>query len=90
MAGRFEDAAELIGAFEASCERYGVRPPSALNRFIATKDPFAATREALPPDVFAAAMERGRRLDLNEAVAKVAELGEAAAIATGSGPVATA
>jgi predicted ATPase len=84
MGGRFEDAAELIGAFEASCERYGVRPPAALNRFIATKDPFAATREALPPDVFAAAMERGRRLDLNEAVAKVAELGEVAAAAAGS------
>ena len=28
MIGRFEDAAEVIGAFEASCERYGVRPPA--------------------------------------------------------------
>jgi tetratricopeptide (TPR) repeat protein len=76
MQGRFREAAELIGAFEASCERYGVRPPVALNLFIADHDPFAATREALPPAVYAAAVERGRRLDLDQAVAKVADLGD--------------
>jgi tetratricopeptide (TPR) repeat protein len=74
MLGRFEDSAELIGAFEAACERYGVRPPLALTEFIAIHDPFAATREALPVDVYTAAVGRGRRLDLDEAVAKVAEL----------------
>ncbi|MFL5673731.1 MAG: ATP-binding protein [Chloroflexota bacterium] len=74
--GRFEDAAELIGAFEAGCERYGVRPPAALTTFIEMEDPFAATRNVLPPDVFEAAHERGQRLELDEAVAKVAELGE--------------
>jgi hypothetical protein len=78
VAGRFEDAAELAGAFDGSCERYGVRPPAALETFIEGHDPFMATRAALPPDVFAAAYERGRRLSLDEAVAKVAELGEAA------------
>jgi predicted ATPase/class 3 adenylate cyclase len=76
MQGRFTEAAELIGAFEASCERYGVRPPAALDLFIQKQDPFVATREALPPADYAAAVERGRRLDLDQAVAKVADLGE--------------
>jgi hypothetical protein len=80
MTGRFEDAAEMIGAFEASCERYGVRPPAALSTFIEVSDPFGATREALSADAYAAAYERGARLSLDEAVAKVAELGEAAAV----------
>ena len=39
MVGRFEDAAELIGAFDAACERYGVRPPAALDPFMATQRP---------------------------------------------------
>jgi predicted ATPase/class 3 adenylate cyclase len=77
---RYEDGAELIGVFDASCERYGVRPPAALDRFIETSDPFVATREALSPEVFEAAHARGRRLSLDEAVAKVQELGEIAAV----------
>ncbi|MFL5717856.1 MAG: ATP-binding protein [Chloroflexota bacterium] len=77
MVGRFEDAAELIGAFDASCERYGVRPPAALGRFIATHDPFATTRAALTPEAFAAAYTLGRSLDLDQAVAKVADLRDA-------------
>ncbi|MDP9482765.1 MAG: adenylate/guanylate cyclase domain-containing protein [Chloroflexota bacterium] len=85
MVGRFEDAAELTGAFEAACERYGVRPPAALDRFIETSDPFAATRSTLPPEVYAAAYERGRRLTLDEAVTKVTELGEAAAVVLAAG-----
>jgi predicted ATPase len=79
MTGRFEESAELIGAFDASCERYGVRPPAALTRFIEVNDPFVTTREALEPEVYQAAYERGRRFTLDEAVAKVAELGEVAA-----------
>jgi hypothetical protein len=81
MTGRFEHAAEMIGAFEASCERYGVRPPAALSTFIEVTDPFGATREALSADVYAAAYERGSRMTLDEAVARVAEVGEAAAVA---------
>ena len=91
--GRFDIAAELIGAFDASCERYGVRPPVALTAFIKTHDPFAATAEALAPEAYAAAYERGRRLSLDEAVGKVADLGQAAAAAgaaaTGGAPGAT-
>ena len=79
IVGRFDVAAELIGTFDASCERYGVRPPAALGNFIKSHDPFALTREALSPEAYAAAYERGRRLSLDEAVAKVADLGDAAA-----------
>jgi predicted ATPase/class 3 adenylate cyclase len=79
MIGRFEDAAEIVGAFEASCERYGVRPPAALTTFIEVSDPFAATRQALSPETYAAAYERGARMTLDEAVARVADLGEVAA-----------
>ncbi|MGP1674842.1 MAG: hypothetical protein ACTS8Z_06495, partial [Candidatus Limnocylindrales bacterium] len=59
--------------------------PAALDLFIETSDPFAATRAALPPEVYAAAYERGRRLSLDEAVAKVAELGEVAVVALAPG-----
>ncbi|HYH93155.1 MAG TPA: hypothetical protein VD763_08355 [Candidatus Saccharimonadales bacterium] len=78
MIGRFEDASEVMGAFEASCERYGVRPPQALSSFIEVNDPFEATRAALTPEVYEAAFERGHRMSLDEAVAKVVELGEVA------------
>ena len=30
LTGQFEEAAEIHGAFDALCERYGVRPPAAL------------------------------------------------------------
>ena len=83
MAGRHEDAAELIGAFDASCERYGVRPPAGLDRFVGSSSPFTRIRDALPPDVYEAAYERGRRLSLDEAVAKVAEIGAAAGAGSG-------
>jgi predicted ATPase/class 3 adenylate cyclase len=86
VVGRFDVAAELIGAFHASCERYGVRPPAALSTFIETHDPFAATSDALSPEAYAAAYERGRRLSLDEAVGKVAELGATAAAAANAGP----
>lgn len=76
LAERWEAAAELAGAFEAACERYGVRPPAALDRFMLANDPIAATRMHLPSDVFDAAYERGTRLSLDEAVAKVASIGE--------------
>jgi hypothetical protein len=76
--GRFETGAELEGAFEALCERYGVRPPGALNVLFHQFDPFAAIRETLPPEVRAAAVDRGRRMTLGEAVAVIAELGDEA------------
>jgi tetratricopeptide (TPR) repeat protein len=79
--GRFEEAAEIHGAFDALCERYGVRPPLALTEFVGRQqDPFALTRQNLDPSVWAAAYDRGRRLTLDEAVAKIVGLGDAAGI----------
>lgn len=80
LTGDFETAAEIHGAFDALCERYGVRPPTALSRFVGRLDPFALTKQSLDPDLWAAAYERGRRLTLDEAVAIVGELGEAAGV----------
>jgi hypothetical protein len=79
LTGRFEEAAEIHGAFDALCERYGVRPPAALSEFVGRRDPFALARENLEPNVWAAAYDRGRRLTLDEAVAKIVGLGDAAA-----------
>ena len=42
LTGHFEEAAEIHGAFDALCERYGVRPPAAL-AFVGGRDPFEMT-----------------------------------------------
>lgn len=78
MLGRPEEAARLSGAFEGLCQRYGVRPPASLERFIGEMDALATVRDALTPEAFAAAVEHGRRMTLDEAVALVAELGDMA------------
>ena len=80
MTRRFEEAAEIHGAFDALCERYGVRPPLALSEFVGRQDPFELTRKNLDPRQWAAAYERGRRLTLDEAVAKIVGLGDAAGV----------
>ena len=78
LTGRFEEAAEIHGAFDALCERYGVRPPAALSEFVGRQDPFEWARQNLDPTAWADAYERGRRLTLDEAVAKIVGLGDAA------------
>lgn len=75
MTGRFEDGAVVAGAFEALCERYGVRPPAGLDRFLRVEDAFKALAMSLGPEPYAAAYDRGRRLTLDEAVELVVELG---------------
>jgi predicted ATPase/class 3 adenylate cyclase len=75
MLERFEDAAVLGGAWDGLCERYGVRPPMALSRFIDVNDPFGAARAALAADVHARAYERGRHMTLDAAVAMVVGMG---------------
>ena len=77
--GRSEDAARLTGAFDALSERYGVRPPAALGRFIDRIDPFAMAREGLSPEAYAAAYEAGRRMTLEEAVELVRVVGASVA-----------
>jgi hypothetical protein len=78
LTGHFEEAAEIHGAFDALCDRYGVRPPAALSRFVGGNDPFLLTRQSLDPDAWAEAYARGRRLTLDEAVALIVELGDEA------------
>jgi predicted ATPase/class 3 adenylate cyclase len=80
LTGRFEEAAEIHGAFDALCERYGVRPPVALSTFVGRQDPFELARRNVDPAQWAAAYERGRRLTLDEAVAIIVGLGDAAGV----------
>jgi tetratricopeptide (TPR) repeat protein len=78
LTGRFEEAAEINGAFDALCERYGVRPPASLALFVGGHDAFEMTRQNLDPETWAQAYARGGRLTLDEAVAKIVALGDAA------------
>jgi hypothetical protein len=69
-----EEAAVLLGAFDNLCEVYGVRPPSGIMYLIAGGNIEHRIQEALDPDDFEAAKERGRRLTLDEAVALVIDV----------------
>ena len=80
LIGQFEKAAEIHGAFDALCERYGVRPPAALELFVGGHDPFELTRQNLDPETWAKAYARGRRLSLDEAVTMIVGLGDAAGL----------
>ena len=59
-------------------------PRARFTRFSGGRDPFGATRDALPPEVYAAAWNADDVLTLDEAVAKVAELRETAATLGGT------
>lgn len=83
MVGAHADAARLTGAFDGLTERYGVRPPAALSRFIQRIDPFAMARAALSEDAWADAYEAGRRMSLEEAIDVVVAVG---AVGAASGP----
>jgi hypothetical protein len=74
IVGRPDVAARLSGAFDALCDRYGVRPPAALERFIGTQDPFGMAKAALPPDHFATEYALGQRMTIREAVDLVVEI----------------
>jgi hypothetical protein len=87
MLARYEDAARLHGAFDALCAQYGVRPPAALEEFIGGQDPFAPAQAALTPPVYGEIYEQGRRMTLDEAVAIVVELGDAAASGAALRPI---
>ena len=68
ISGRPEVAARLTGVFDAASERYGVKPPAALERFLGVQDPFQAAREALTPERWEIEYAVGRRMSLGEAV----------------------
>jgi hypothetical protein len=74
-ADRAEDAAVIVGAFEALCERYGVKPPVGLADLINRSDPLGRIAENLEPEVVAAALERGRRSSLGDVIALIEQIG---------------
>ena len=76
MVGRFDAAARLAGAFETASERYGIRPPAALDRFIGEMDPDGIAREALGQERWDLEFEAGRRLSLGQAVDLLSEIAE--------------
>jgi len=84
-----EVAARLTGAFDAGCERYGVRPPAALERFLQVDDPFQMARDVLSTEAYDLAYAAGRRMTVGEAVATIVRIGEAASDPDGPTPVAT-
>jgi predicted ATPase/class 3 adenylate cyclase len=61
-------AARLTGAYEVASERYGVKPPAGLERFLAIRNPFQAARDALTPERWEIEYALGRRTSLREAV----------------------
>ena len=73
---RPEDAAVLLGAFEGLSERYGVKPPLALADLMDMADPYQRARDRLEPEIFEAALERGRRMSLDDAMTLVMSLGQ--------------
>jgi predicted ATPase/class 3 adenylate cyclase len=76
LIGQFEEAATIHGAFDALCDRYGVRPPAALETFVGGTDAFRLTMEGIDSGAHAAAYERGRRMTLDEALDLVVRLGD--------------
>jgi predicted ATPase/class 3 adenylate cyclase len=78
LTGRTDAAARLTGAYDAASERYGVRPPAGLDRFLSVQDPFTAAREALAPEQWEVEYATGRRMTVGEAVVLVESLAAAA------------
>jgi predicted ATPase len=75
-AGRPEDAAVLLGAFNSLCEVYGVRPPIGVLHLISGTDIDSRIKGAIGEDAYAGATDRGRRLSLDEAVSLSVEICE--------------
>ena len=75
--GMIEDAAVIMGAFEGLCERYGVRPPLGLEQLLRTTDPTVRLQSLLDPETLTAALDRGRRMTIDEAMDLVVHIGEA-------------
>jgi predicted ATPase/class 3 adenylate cyclase len=75
--GLTEEAAFIMGAFEGLCERYGVRPPLGLEQMIRRTDPGDRLKALLEPEALAGALDRGRRMTIDEAMDLVVRIGDA-------------
>jgi predicted ATPase/class 3 adenylate cyclase len=80
--GRPDVAAELLGAMETAMVTYGVRQPAGIAALMAPRAPRQRVEQALDASTMAGAMERGRRMSLDEVV----ELIIATTRAEGFGP----
>ena len=75
--GHADDAALIMGAFEGLCERYGVRPPIGLEQLIRSSDPGVRLQGIMAPEPLEAALERGRRMTIDEAMEVVVRVADA-------------
>jgi predicted ATPase/class 3 adenylate cyclase len=75
-AGRAEDACLIQGAFEGLSQQYGVSPPMGMQILLANWDLSARLTAAMGAEDAAEAIDRGRRLSHDEAIALVARMGE--------------
>jgi len=73
-AGRPDVAAMIMGAHEVQSRAYGIRGPVALELLFLEFGPLERAKELLDPLVFEVALERGRRLRLDEVMELVTEL----------------
>ena len=74
--GHADDAALIMGAFEGLCERYGVRPPIGLEQLIRRTDPGVRLQGIMAPATLEAALERGRRMTIDEAMDVVVRIAD--------------
>ena len=74
--GHADDAALIMGAFEGLCERYGVRPPIGLEQLIRSTDPGVRLQGIMAPTTLEAALERGRRMTIDEAMDVVVRIAD--------------
>jgi hypothetical protein len=77
--GRPEVGTTIMGAHEALSRTYGVRPPVALRLVFDEFSPLERARAALEVADFQAALERGRRMQLQDVVELIDRLGDEAA-----------
>ena len=73
-----ETAATLLGAFESLRQLYGIEPPAGMSFLIETRKPIERARDALGNEAFDAALERGRRMSLDEALDLIAGVSDPA------------
>jgi hypothetical protein len=73
MIGRPEVGAMIHGACQAAFERMGIRPPATYEEFVGM-DPLPGIEAQLGADAFAAALDSGRRMSIEEAVDLIEEV----------------
>ena len=69
LAGRPAEAAMLLGASEQLSELYGVKAPLGLRQLLGEADPHGRIEEMLGAQRYAEALDEGRQLTLDQAVA---------------------